>query len=488
MISLVIVLPLVVGLTTLALRNRLVNRVALIGSSLLFMCVAVLQWLGIDWTWLPDWLVMYFKFDGIGLFFFSIMAIVLVGVAFYSLFYFKEHSLTARQESVYIAEILAFVVAMAGVILATNVALLWVFIEATTLTSALLIYFEKKKSSLEATWKYIYICSVGIALAFVGIIMLSIGSESIGSLFLADLYGHASEINPVWLKLSFAFLFVGLGTKIGVAPIHAWLPDAHSEAPSPVSALLSGTLLNSAFLGLLRVQEILIRANLQTFSNVILILTGFLSLLVSAVYMLRVKNYKRMLAYSSVENMGIMFIGIGLGQPGLFAAMLQTLAHSLSKTSLFLTSGNILHDYGTKKIDEVRGLLKEDPVTGWIWIASFLSIVGIPPFPIFFSKFFIIRAFWLDGESWLAIVFFLFIVIVTFGMGSAVFKMAFGESGGDSVKSARPSVYAYTPQIALLIILVIVGLNMPQQVHELLDRAAAFLSNNPGIWARAAGK
>ncbi len=488
MITLVIILPLVFGVISFAAKSRIVNRVALLGSAALFVVVALMVWLGIDWRWLPDWLLVYFRFDCIGLFFFAVMAIVFAGVSVYSLSYFSEHNLNARQESVYILEILAFVVAMAGVILATNLALLWVFVEATTLTSALLIYFEKKKSSLEATWKYIYICSIGIALAFVGIITLSIGSERIGSLFFSDLYLHASEINPVWLKLSFAFLFVGLGTKVGVAPIHAWLPDAHSEAPSPVSALLSGTLLNSAFLGILRVQVILVRADQQAFSNIILLLTGFLSLLVSAVYMLRVKNYKRMLAYSSVENMGIMFIGVGLGQPGLFAAMLQTLAHSFSKTSLFLTSGNILHSYGTKKIEDVQGLLKRDPVTGWIWMASFLAIIGIPPFPIFISKFFIIRAFWVNGQGWLAVLFFLFIVVVTFGMGKAVFRMAFGDSGIEGAGSVRPASSAYLPQIVLLAALVIVGINMPNLVNEMLSKAAAFVSSVPAPVARVAGR
>lgn len=475
MISLVIILPLVLGLIVLAARRKSVNRTALLGSASVYIAVAFLQWRGIAWSWLPGWLLEYFRFDSIGLYFFAVMALVFAGVAVYSLSYFKAHSLSAKQESVYVAEMLFFVVAMAGVILATHLALLWVFVEATTLTSALLIYFEKKKSSLEAAWKYIYICSIGIALAFVGIILLSIGSESVGSLFFSDLYEHASQINPFWLKLSFAFIFVGIGTKAGIAPIHAWLPDAHSEAPSPVSALLSGTLLNSAFLGLLRVQEILIRAHQEAFSNFILLLTGFLSLFVSAVFMLRIRNYKRMLAYSSVENMGIMFIGVGLGQPGLFAAMLHTFAHSLSKTSLFLTSGNILRDYKSKKVEEVRGLLKRDSVTGWLWIVSALSIIGIPPFPIFISKFFIIKAFWLNGESWLAVLFFLFIIIVSFGMGSAVFNMAFGEPQSDDTGRIKTVLPAYAPQVVLLIILLIVGTDMPHQALDLINKAAGFL-------------
>lgn len=474
MISLVLILPVVLGLAGLLLKNRLVNRFVLLGSVGLFFVVGIMKWMNLEWYWFPQWLLDYFRFDTIGLYFFSVMTIVFASSAFYSLFYFKEHNLTAKQESVYIVEVLSFVTAMTGVILATHLALLWVFIEATTLTSAILIYFEKKKSSLEAAWKYVFICSIGIALAFVGIILLSIGSKNINSLFFNELYAKTSLINPFWLKVAFAFIFVGFGTKIGIAPIHAWLPDAHSEAPSPVSALLSGTLLNSAFLGLLRIQEIFVRSNQQDFTNFFFILTGFLSLLVSSVFMLRIKNYKRMLAYSSIENMGILFIGIALGSNGIFAAMLHTLAHSFSKTSLFLTSGNILYHYKSKKVEDVKGLLNKDSVTGWLWIVSALSIIGLPPFPIFISKFFIIKAFWLTGQSWLAIIFFLFIVIITFGMSTAVFNMSFGEQGEDKKNSIKPNVFAYAPQIVLLIILIIIGLNMPTQIYDFINRAAAF--------------
>jgi hydrogenase-4 component F len=475
MISLVLIFPMILGLMSLLLKNKIINRVALFGTGLLFAVVAVIRWLGIEWYWLPDWFTDYFRFDTIGLYFFSIMTLVFLSSSVYSLFYFKEHNLSPKQESVFVAEIIFFVVAMVGVILSTHLALLWVFIEATTLTSALLIYFEKKKSSLEAAWKYVYICSIGIALAFVGIIILSIGSRSINSLFFMDLYNNAAKINPFWLKVSFAFLFVGLGTKIGVAPIHAWLPDAHSEAPSPVSALLSGTLLNSAFLGLLRVQEIFIRADMQSFSNFLFIVTGFLSLLISSVFMMRIKNYKRMLAYSSIENMGILFIGISLGTPGMYAAMLHTLAHSLSKTSLFLTSGNILYLFKSKKIEDAKGILKIDSTTGWLWIVSMLSIIGMPPFPIFISKFFIIKALWLNGMNWLAVLFFIFLIIVTYGMSSTVFNMAYGESKTGEIKKQNLGFSAYAPQLILLIILFIIGISLPGQLFDLLNNAAAFL-------------
>jgi hydrogenase-4 component F len=474
MITIVILLPIILGSLSLLLKNKFFSRAVLIGNSLLFVIIAFLLWIKIEWYWLPDWFLNYFRFDAIGLFFFSIMTLVFAGVAVYSLFYFKEQGLSSAKEAVFAAEILFFIAAMTGVILATHLALLWVFVEATTLTSALLIYFEKKKSSLEAAWKYVYICSIGIALAFVGIIILSIGSRSFDSLFFQDLYSNASKINPLWLKVSFAFIFVGLGTKIGIAPLHAWLPDAHSEAPSPVSALLSGTLLNSAFLGLIRFQEIFVRANLEEFSNFFFLLTGFLSLMVSSVFMLRLKNYKRMLAYSSIENMGILFIGITLGQLGVFAAMLHTLAHSLSKTSLFLTSGNILSLFKSKKIEDVKGILKTDSYTGWLWIISMISIIGIPPSPVFISKFFIIKAFWLKGMGWLAVLFFLFLIIVAYGMCSAVFNMAFGESKLNEKANQKLSVFAYVPQLILLIILLILGINLPSRVLEFLNNTAGF--------------
>ena len=474
MIGLVFLLPIVMGLWSVIAKNKFVNRMALIGSAILYVVVSAAQWMNVEWTLLPAWLAAYFQFDTLGLYFFSIMTLVFGSVAVYSLFYFKVHALSAKQEAVYIIEILLFVVSMSGVILSTHLALLWVFIEASTLTSAMLIYFEKKKSSLEAAWKYVFICSIGIALAFVGIIVLSIGSRHIDSLFFKDLYARASEINPFWLKVSFAFIFVGLGTKIGIAPIHAWLPDAHSEAPSPVSALLSGALLNSAFLGLLRVHEIFIHAKLDGFSNFLFLITGFLSLMVSAVFMLRLKNYKRMLAYSSIENMGILFVGVALGKYGIFAALLHTLAHSLSKASLFLTSGNILYLYKSKRIDEVNGLLKTDSRTGWLWVISMLAIIGFPPFPVFISKFLIVRAFWLSGMPWLAIPFFLFLVVIMFGMGGSVFKMVFSDLPTSNSGNIKLAAYAYVPQLVLLLILCVIGMNMPKQVFDLLNSAAGF--------------
>ena len=467
-------LPLLSSLLVLWLRHRLMNRVALLGTALLYLVPVSVWWTGGEIAFLP-WLSGYFTVDSLGLVFLTITTLVFLAAAVYSLFYFQEQGLTPQREAVYVATILLFLLAMTGVVVANHLALLWVFVEATTLTSALLIYFEQHKSSLEAAWKYIFICSIGITLAFVGIIVLSIGSKSIGSLFFADLYLHAGEINPFWLKMSFAFILVGFGAKIGLAPLHGWLPDAHAEAPSPVSALLSGALLNSTFLGLLRFQEIMIRARLNDFSDFLLITVGFLSLLISAAFMLKITNYKRMLAYSSIENMGILSLGIACGKTGIYAALLHTFAHSLSKGSLFLTSGNILHLYGSKRITDVQGLLHKDPRTGWLWLLSLLAIVGLPPFPAFLSKFLLIKAFFAAGMGWLTAPFLLFLIVILFGMGGVVFNMAFGALPADSPAPVRLSIIAYGPQVLLLLTLLAIGINIPTSVQTAIQSAAGFL-------------
>jgi len=471
--------PVIISLLVLWCRNRLVSRVALLGVAALYLAAAV-SWLsGWDVVYLSGWLAGYFTVDSLALWFFTIMTLVFAAAAVYSLFYLREHEVSPQREAGYVATMLLFNMAMTGVLLANHLALLWVFVEATTLTSALLIYFERHKSSLEAAWKYIFICSIGITLAFVGIIILSIGSKSIGSLFFADLYQRAGEINPFWLKMAFAFMLVGFGTKIGVAPLHAWLPDAHSEAPSPVSALLSGALLNSTFLGLLRFQGIMVRAQLHQFANFLFLVVGFLSLLISAAFMLKIKNYKRMLAYSSIENMGILFLGSACGRTGIYAALLHSAAHSLSKCSLFLTSGNILHLYGSKRVEDVRGLLQREPRTGWIWLLSFLAIAGLPPFPIFLSKFLLIMAFFEVGMGWLAAPFLLFVIVLFFGMGGAVFRMTFGiappppPERGEGVHLV---IAAYAPQMLLLILLLAIGINLPAKVLALMQSAAGFYS------------
>jgi hydrogenase-4 component F len=420
----------VLALVLLAFRSEAMNRWALVAYGIAYLgaigsgCLASAGCLVLPWV---EHLTAFFAIDPLNLIFLAILAVVFLPVSIYNLGYRKGAKGDRSSGTFYAVFMLLFMASMTGAVASTHLALYWVFLEATTLASSYLIYFPKTKASLEATWKYIFICSIGIAVAFVGIVFISVGSVGFDSLFLADLYRNAPSMTPLWLKLGFVFITIGLGTKVGLAPVHAWLPDAHSEAPSPVSALLSGTLLNTALLGMMRAYKLMGLAGFGSQGRIILLVLGFLSLVVTAAFILGIRNYKRMLAYSSIENMGIVAVGLGLGGPAILAALFHVAAHSLVKSPFFLTAGNILRRFGTKDTREISGLVKADPLNGWLWVAFCVAILGFPPSPVFMSEYLMISAFVSSGRWLLLAVFLLLLTVILYGMGRRVFAMSFGE-------------------------------------------------------------
>ena len=362
---------------------------------------------------------------------------------------------------------------MTGTILSTDLGLAWVFVEATTLSSAYLIYFNKTKHSIEAAWKYVFICSIGIAMAFVGIILLNLATGEINSLNFATLYENAKIFDIFWLKLAFVFIIFGFGAKMGLAPIHFWLPDAHSEAPSPISALLSATLLNSAFLVIIRVFKLMEIAGIDNYARFVLMLMGFLSLFITAVFVYHIKNYKRMLAYSSIENMGILAIGTALGGVGYYAVVLHLIGHSLAKASFFLTAGNILELFETKRTKSIKAIVKHDKRTGWLWIASFLAICAFPTSILFISEFLMIKTMILNKNYILCVLFVLLLTIILYGIGKVVLRMTFGKQSEDKidvVNKNKPKILncMYLPQIIMLIIVFVLGVYVPPVLNELI--------------------
>ncbi len=465
MIPILLFFPLIAGAFVYWKQSKRLNTLILVFQSSLYLAIAL------KLCFASEEFTPYFRVDALNGLFLLILGIVYCCVALYKIGTFQHHDVTPRDHSLYIISFLAFEFSMSGAILSTHAAVFWIFLEATTLATTFLIAFRSSQKALEAAWKYLFICSIGIAVAFVGIIFLSIGLPEDATLFFDDLYLHAGNISSFWLKLSFPLIVIGFGTKVGLAPIHAWLPDAHSEAPAGVSAMLSGTLLNVALLGVLRFYRILEFTDNLQWARVLLLVMGFLSLFVSAVYIPRVTNYKRMLAYSSIENMGIIVIGVALGGVGLFAALLHAFGHSLMKAAFFLTSQNILVRFETKYIERVRGLLQTDRLTGWIWIGCFVGIAGIPPSPLFLSEFLIVTAFFQRGLFWLAALFFLLLTIILFGLGKAVLHMTFGPVQQPSVKTPRNQALAYAPQLVLLTIAALIGLTMPGFIQELIQLA-----------------
>lgn len=379
--------------------------------------------------------------------FLAIASTLFLGACVYSLRYLQLEERNIRKdeegfilddepEAVFTAFMLFFLSAMTLVCLSSHMGLLWAAVEATTLFSAPLIYFHRSRKSLEATWKYLVVCSVGIAIALLGTFFLSLSaSSSGGSLYLADLLSSRS-FNPLWLKLAFVFLFVGYGTKMGLAPLHTWLPDAHSEAPSVVSALLSGALLNCAFLGIWKSHSILASAGMGNFSSSIMTVFGLFTVFISAVFILNQREYKRALAYSSVENMGLMCLLLGLsGASGIRSVdkliFLNAAGHSLIKAGMFFAAGMILFYYKTKKVSEAGEMAEKTPFTAFFWFLGFILLAGAPPSPLFFPKFFILKSFLMSGNYLLSfLILFLFAVIFA-GFARMFLSMVFAQTGAN---------------------------------------------------------
>jgi hydrogenase-4 component F len=291
-------------------------------------------------------------------------------------------------EKLFYAATSAFLLAMTFVFLCDNLGMLWVCIEATTLSSAPLVYFDRTNASIEAAWKYLIICSVGIAFALLGTVMIFASSQQVPSglpsLQITFLVKHAFQFNPVLLNLGFVFCLLGYGTKAGIFPMHNWLPDAHSEAPAPASAMLSGALLNCALFGIWRMSSIVVASGQVHHAMTVVTIMGAITALAGSLFLIRQHSLKRIWAYSSIENVGIMLTTIGLGSAPLF--FLQALNHSIAKVALFLVSGNIIQAAKTKRLSGIHGLLDVQPTWAILLILAAFAGTGVPPFGMFTSE------------------------------------------------------------------------------------------------------
>ncbi len=376
-------------------------------------------------------------------------------------------------EAAFTGTLLLFLATMSLAILSRHFGLQWMAIEATTLASAPLIYYHQNRRSLAAAWKYLILCSVGIAIALAGIFFIGLAlPPGLGDIGLSALLENAPKLNHKWLELAFLLMLVGYGTKMGLAPLHNWLPDAHSEASSPVSALLSGALLNCAFLGILRLQQVCVAAGMAAFGQSLLVIFGLISMGTAAVFLLGQTDYKRLLAYSSVEHMGILALGTGLGGLGAFGALLHLINHSLSKSMLFLTAGNIHSRFHTKDSARITGLGRLMPFTGTLWLAGFLAITGSPPFGTFISEFTVLRAA-AGNRAWLALALYLLFLAAAFiGMATVFLRMYFGQP---SVAPRRENRSAVIPILILCLAALTLGFWLPGPLAAKLGEAAALI-------------
>lgn len=434
--------------------------------------------------------------DPLGALFLMLASLLFLAASLYAVYYLREEDRLEVHTDIHggpgftnapqrrLAACLCFFLSSMTLVTTTpHLGALWVGIEGTTLSSAPLIYFHRHQRSLEATWKYLIICSVGIALAMVGNILLSVAfytPEGMAAMVegmdqLGWFVSHARAGEETWLKAAYIFLLVGYGTKMGLAPLHNWLPDAHSQAPSLVSALLSGALLNCALLGILRGHQIMLAAGLGGFSGGLLSFFGLISLVTAAIFIVGQGHYKRMLAYSSVEHMGILALGIGVGGLAVSGAMLHAVCHSLTKCMLFLLSGNILARYHTFSSYDVRGMRWTMPITGALWMAGFLAVAGSPPFGIFISEFIIFKGMLAAGSSLLAAAYLLALAVIFVGLSVAVLRMVQGNRPTDMPQTLREPLLSVLPPLVLGLAVLTLGLWIPDWLWNFLRQGAALI-------------
>ncbi|MBU4200228.1 MAG: hydrogenase 4 subunit F [Verrucomicrobia bacterium] len=374
--------------------------------------------------------------------------------------------------------------AMVLVVISNNLGVMWIGIEATTLMTAFLICVHRTRASLEAMWKYLLMCSVGVACAFMGTLLVVASARGIEAgavhvLLWTQLRDAAPGLNQPVLKLAFIFLLIGYGTKAGLAPMHNWLPDAHSQAPAPVSGMFSGFLLNTALYCIMRYTAILeVATGGSGWSLQILQVFGMLSIGVAAVFILFQEDVKRLLAYHSVEHLGIMALGLGLGGLGAFAALFHVFNHSICKALAFFSAGRMGQIYGTHEMDRMQGMLRVNPVWGLGLLGSLLALIGMAPFALFMSEFQIAMAA-MNRSAYVALIVFLAGTGIIF---VGALKHAIAMAWGEPKIPVRASAAGWTDILIVagsLGVLLAVGIWMPECYRNLLWRAAAIAEGKP---------
>ncbi len=419
--------------------------------------------------------------DSLGGVFLSLIAVTGLLINIYSVKYMewevKKGHLTDKDLRIFFALSHLFIFTMTLSVLANNMAVMWAAVEATTLSSVFMVAISKGKRSTESGWKYIVICSVGLAFALYATILLyGAGFAVIGdghdAMLWTSLMDNAKLIDADALKLIFVFALIGFGTKAGLAPTHTWLPDVHSEGPSPASAMLSAVLLKCAMLAIVRYYAIVGNSIVGfEFVQNMMIVISLVTIFIAAMFIIRQHDIKRMFAYHSVEHIGIIAFGFGIGGPlGIFAGLFHSLTHSITKALAFCVSGNIIKIYGTRDMTKMGGLIKIAPVTAILFGIAICSLVGIPLFAIFVSEFLAIKAGIVGGDYFAVALFIIGLAIIFVGVFSHFNEVMFGEAKSE-VNKEKIELSANIPLMILAAMIVVLGIFSIDSVVMLFDNA-----------------
>jgi len=420
-----------------------------------------------------------FRVDDLGLVFLLLIVVLTLAVSIYTVGWLRQAVAVGNMKEAslqsYFALVHAFVATMVVTVLADNLGILWIAMEGTTITSAVLIGYHGHQHGLEAAWKYIIVTTIGISFGLFGTVLVYAAAADVmgraGAMSWSAIMQIAPALDPGIVRIGFIFVMVGYGTKAGLAPMHLWLPDAHSQAPTPVSALLSGVLIKCALLAIIRFQTIAAAACGPAFPLQVLLVFGLTSIVVATPFILTQHDIKRLLGYHSVEHVGIVALGLGFGGPiGTYGALLHVMNHGITKALAFFAAGTAIARYGTRDMWAIGGLLGLAPVGATLLLLAALSLAGVPPFSIFVSELMVLRA-GIGHGHWVAIAIFLAMVVVIFaGLLHHVGAMAFGKPTAAAGREPEAS----SPLLAMLLlaaIMVLLGLTIPAGLDGLLRRA-----------------
>jgi hydrogenase-4 component F len=440
---------------------------------LLQAVLAVYEYTHLNYTQL-----VYFTPDALAVLFTIAVSIVCIPAFYHSFIYFSKHPYKPREMGMYFAAMTMLITSITTAYLSNHMGITWVFTELTTLSASALIYHRRNKLTLEGTWKYIFICSISITLVFIGILFVtvSVQQQGIHDLFYATLSHNAPRLSVFWLKLAFLFIFTGFTAKAGLVPMYTAGIDAKDKAPYPAAALLASVLMNVGFIGIFRFYEITSHTSIYPWTNSIILISALLSVFVASVYMLRVKNIKRIMAYSGVEHMGIVMLGIAAGGIGYYAAILHLVLHSLAKPALFFQFGQIYRTFGSKSIYDMGYYFRYNNTGALALLMAYFVITAVPPSGMFISEFLIFKSLVVSGYLWMLILVMILLTVIIWAFGKNIFKMLFTKPiDFNEARIERVPFSESLSQYVLLLLVIYLGLNPPRELVELIGAAVSTL-------------
>ncbi len=419
----------------------------------------------------------YFSFDPLGLILLLTLTIISYPALIHSRIYLSKPKAAPSSAAAYNASCVLLIAAMTMGYLANHAAVTWIFTEITTLSAAILIYHHRSKLALEATWKYVFVCAISICFVFVGILFISLAllHDGCSELFYSGLMEHTAALNGFWMTLGFLFIFAGYTAKLGLFPMFTAGVDAKDKAPAPAGALLASALMNLGFCGIFRIYAAISGTPVGGWARMLMLVTALLTLFIATIYMARISNVKRMLAYSGIEHMSVITLGLCFGKAGFIAAMLHMVMHTFVKSGLFFHFTQIWRTYSSKMIDDMGDYLKLNPFGALVLLFGFISIAAVPPSGLFFSELLVFKAMIADGNWAVFAVSAFLLTVLLWAFARSMFRIIFLPAA-KPVEKVRISAWESITQLVLFALAAYIGFNPPAFLLDLIGQAATMIS------------